>query len=291
LPRKAFASLRALRDQFKYRVMYVVTTRLPMRRLRAERREIEPFEELMSAPIWLGPYADADARFMWRRLSLRHGLNPTQGLTKAVLEASGGHPGLLREIFTVYQNHPNMTIDRLAVEPNVQEECFRIWNCLSSEEQQLITALTNQTLPVGQDSKLEQLRRKGVVLGSGENLQLFSPLFSAYVQGSEPQTGDDVRIDRKRRILWVGGYEVKKLTRLEYELIDYLENKRGQACSRDELIEHLYPDEWADKGITDNRLDSVIKRLRRRVEPDPKKPRYIVTVRGHGFRLEDGSES
>jgi DNA-binding response OmpR family regulator len=40
-------------------------------------------------------------------------------------------------------------------------------------------------------------------------------------------------------------------------------------------------------GIADTRLDSIVKRVRKRIEPDPQEPRYLLTVRGHGFQLLD----
>ena len=86
--------------------------------------------------------------------------------------------------------------------------------------------------------------------------------------------------------------EISGLTRLEFKLMAFLEKKRSQLCTRDELARHLYPEDMAleGEGVTDTRLDSLVKRLRKRIEPDPKEPQYIVTVRGHGFRLTDGRE-
>ena len=73
------------------------------------------------------------------------------------------------------------------------------------------------------------------------------------------------------------------------QLLDYLEARRGQACSRDEIAQHLYPDDMLAKGggVSDARLDAVVKRLRKHIEPVKGKPQFIITVRGHGFRLED----
>jgi len=57
--------------------------------------------------------------------------------------------------------------------------------------------------------------------------------------------------------------------------------------SRDELIDLLWPDTY----LTDTRtLDTHIHRLRAKLEPDPTDPRFIVTVRGVGFRIDpDGN--
>jgi two-component system response regulator RegX3 len=57
--------------------------------------------------------------------------------------------------------------------------------------------------------------------------------------------------------------------------------------TREELIDLL----WPDRYLTDSRtLDTHIHRLRAKLEPDPAEPRFIVTVRGVGFRIDpDGS--
>ena len=58
---------------------------------------------------------------------------------------------------------------------------------------------------------------------------------------------------------------------------------RAGSLSEDELIDQL----WPDTHLTDTRtLDTHIHRLRAKLEPDPSEPRYIVTVRGVGFRVD-----
>ena len=57
--------------------------------------------------------------------------------------------------------------------------------------------------------------------------------------------------------------------------------------TRDELIDMLWPDRYLSDSRT---LDTHIHRLRSKLEPDPAEPRYIVTVRGVGFRIDpDGT--
>ena len=122
-----------------------------------------------------------------------------------------------------------------------------------------------------------------------DNNHVFSPLLAEYIRRQGPIGEAHIRIDHTHRTVWVDGHEVRGLAPLEYKLITYLEKKRGQVCSRDEVARHLYPRdmEIEGPGVTDNRIDSVVKRLRQQIEPNPKEPRYIVTARGHGLRLDD----
>jgi DNA-binding response OmpR family regulator len=76
---------------------------------------------------------------------------------------------------------------------------------------------------------------------------------------------------------------VVKLTTRETGLLRALVDRQGTAVTRGELLEEI----WGLRPDTRTRVvDSFIVRLRRYIEPDPSRPRYIVSVRGHGYRLE-----
>ncbi len=91
-----------------------------------------------------------------------------------------------------------------------------------------------------------------------------------------------VRLDAGRREVTVHGAPVE-LSRKEFDLLSLLISHSGQVVTRDGCIDRL----WWDQELTDTRtLDTHIKRLRRKIEPDPANPRHLVTVRGVGFRFE-----
>jgi two-component system response regulator RegX3 len=91
-----------------------------------------------------------------------------------------------------------------------------------------------------------------------------------------------VRLDAGRREVMVHELPVD-LSRKEFDLLSLLMSHSGQVVTRDGCIDRL----WWDQELTDTRtLDTHIKRLRRKIEPDPANPRHLVTVRGVGFRFE-----
>ena len=91
-----------------------------------------------------------------------------------------------------------------------------------------------------------------------------------------------VRLDAGRREVMVHEVPVE-LSRKEFDLLSLLMSHSGQVVTRDGCIDRL----WWDQELTDTRtLDTHIKRLRRKIEPDPANPRHLVTVRGVGFRFE-----
>ena len=101
-------------------------------------------------------------------------------------------------------------------------------------------------------------------------------------QAAEVVTVGPLSVDLGRRVVTVDGEPVY-LSRREFDLLACLVSPVGQVWTRDELIDRL----WAGRDLADTRtLDTHIRRLRMKLEPDPARPRYLRTVRGVGFRLD-----
>ena len=92
-----------------------------------------------------------------------------------------------------------------------------------------------------------------------------------------------LRLDHGRRTLEVEGAQIE-LTPTEFDLLRTLMEYPGYVFTRDELVEKGLGYAYAGLGRT---LDSHIKNLRRKIEPDPKNPIYIETVYGVGYRLAE----
>lgn len=75
---------------------------------------------------------------------------------------------------------------------------------------------------------------------------------------------------------------VHHLTLMELDLLRYLIQHQGAAVSRDKILQ----DVWGlPKDLDTRAIDNFVVRLRRYIEPDPAKPRYLVTVRGLGYKF------
>ena len=294
---RGFVALRALRDEYKYRLMYLVATRQELKRLRHnDLTELEAFEELLTPnTIWLGAYAEPDARNMLHRLEDRNKLNLSAGEMETILEITGGHSGLLREAFSLARTRPAKLTEALINRPQVLDECQRLWLSLTASEQEALLKLTNGAAHGDTpQSVTARLRWKGIIKPEKpKETAIFSPLFAAFIRNQHAAVTQTLYIDHDRRAVWVNGYQVPKLPPLEYKFLAFLDQHRGHVCSRDDLINYLYPEETAFDGpnVPDERLNSVVKRLRQAVEPDPKNPQYVITARGHGFYLHDETDS
>ncbi|MBW3083846.1 Sensory transduction protein regX3 [Austwickia sp. TVS 96-490-7B] len=97
-------------------------------------------------------------------------------------------------------------------------------------------------------------------------------------------TAGPVRMDVERHVVTVNGAQTP-LPLKEFELLEMLLRNSGRVLTRMQLIDRV----WGSDYVGDTKtLDVHIKRLRAKIEPDPGAPRYIVTVRGLGYKFEEG---
>jgi two-component system response regulator RegX3 len=91
-----------------------------------------------------------------------------------------------------------------------------------------------------------------------------------------------VRMDVERHEVSVNGDRVK-LALKEFELLEMLLRNAGRVMTRGQLIDRI----WGADYVGDTKtLDVHVKRLRSKLEADPANPRYLVTVRGLGYKFE-----
>ncbi|WP_324274528.1 response regulator transcription factor [Blastococcus brunescens] len=91
-----------------------------------------------------------------------------------------------------------------------------------------------------------------------------------------------VRMDVERHVVAVDGEPVS-LPLKEFDLLEYLLRNAGRVLTRGQLIDRV----WGSDYVGDTKtLDVHVKRLRAKVEPDPANPKYLLTVRGLGYKLE-----
>jgi DNA-binding response OmpR family regulator len=90
-------------------------------------------------------------------------------------------------------------------------------------------------------------------------------------------------IDLLRRQVWVGENRVD-LTAAEFEVLSSLAAHPGWVYSRQQIMEQLWDGEFYGELRT---VDVHVRNIRRKIEADPRKPRYILTVRGMGYKFAE----
>ena len=95
---------------------------------------------------------------------------------------------------------------------------------------------------------------------------------------------DDLEVDFERVELRRGGVAVA-LTPIEFKLLGTFVRNPGRVLNRQQLLDRV----WGEATfITERVVDTHIANLRKKIEPEPKRPRYVVSVLGVGYRFESG---
>jgi len=101
-------------------------------------------------------------------------------------------------------------------------------------------------------------------------------------KAAEDERASRIVVDEKARDVWVDGEKLTPTLALkDFELLAFLCQRQGEACSKDEIANKVWPDEF----VTDEQIEQCVRRVRKRVEPDPYNPQRIVTLRGYGYKL------
>lgn len=87
-----------------------------------------------------------------------------------------------------------------------------------------------------------------------------------------------------REVTIRGDVLIPPLSRREFDVISILFENRGQAIHRDRIANHGWP-ERLQGDVGNQEIEQCISRLRRRLENDPTRPEFIVTLRGYGYKM------
>jgi len=295
---RAFLNLRAIKDKYRSRLSFVTATD---RRLSSIRRgrDIDEFVELFEPfTRYLGSLSneDADQIIIWvaeqesytfddeDRAFLHHHADGHLGLLLAVCRALGEVTGeQVRNAGQDWLIHRQVR-EQLDGDLNVQAECRKLWDDLTEAQQDAMVAVVGGEERMDQRA-MESLRKKGL-LREDDDL-LFSPVFEGFVRRqrlTRRRRYEGVRVDVESGIVWVDGQQTSTLTDLEYRLLLLLYGRLNKICDKYQIVEAVWGEEYIDQ-VDDARIDKLLSRLRAKIEPDPPNPRYIVTIRGRGYKL------
>lgn len=139
----------------------------------------------------------------------------------------------------------------------------------------------------------QEVKNESAPLNDGDEIQIALRFKLAFVDAgaTAPLTMESesqgLRLDKDTRQVWINGVLADPpLSLHQYRLLEALWNAGGGVVTRDQIIEAVWP-EASSEGVSEQAIDALVRRLRERIEENDTDFRYIITVRGHGFRLEN----
>ncbi len=303
-PPQTVSALRGLRDSFKDTLFYLMGMRQEAAYLSDPSTLGELYEILDAHVCWLEPMNEDDARWLVAReihLATSPLLEPD---IDTFLKLSGGVPSLLKAIChwwlaTPDKPAPEKWGDVLLANPSLDYRLQEILAGLSQEELFILSEverLAHQNEKTGSWPKLEQqyhqvldhLVIKGVCQPNKRGWSITSELLASYLAMTKGRGRGRIWLDKDTEELYQGQRRIEDLAPLERELLQFLLRYPRLRHTKTDLIVNAWPDELRKMGVTDDSLYQVIAGLRKKIEPIPARPCYILNWRGKpegGYQL------
>ena len=287
-------TLRGLRDGFKDTVSYIVGMRQGLIYLPDPEILGSLYQILDTQICYVGPLDEDDARVEILKKTRGGYTTPTEEAILRIFALTGGYPSLITAVSQWWLStptRPKLTEWReiLLAEPSIQHRLGDIWTGLPQEEQSVLSNL--QTSPMVKKSAMSDLAREkrrileklviqGLCTQNRNRYAIFSELFSDYVQQVGGRSRGNIWTDQQTGILYQGQKTLNHLTPKEHTALLFFTQQPRIRHTYSDIIVATWPEEENYEGVSNDSLYQIISGLRRKIEPDPTSPVYVVNWRG-----------
>ena len=304
---RVFLNLRALRDRHQDGLTYITATNRRLGQIRPD-PDVAEFAELFAYhTLYISLLQDAEIAQFVARFAQEEGVTFSDEDLAFIRAWAGGHPALLEttcRILGLLTGRPvrdasqdwiihRRAAEVLAQDLNIQAECRKIWNDLTDTEQAALLVVCRppwdlrgpRICPSWTRSRQSTWWSAPALSGASSP----APLPNSCSASSSPgvPSNQGIRLDPDSGEVWVNGVQIPTLTNLEYRLLLLLYGRLGKICTKYEVVEAVWGEEYIDE-VDDARIEKLVSRLRQKIEPDIANPRYVLTIRGRGYKLVEG---
>lgn len=275
-----FANLRILRNRAKYKFSVLFSLNRPLEEA-LEPTFLSDFYDFVAGKIVYIPiYDKVGIDFRVSYLEKIIGKKIDKNLLNEVFELTGGHSNLMRlsveSVLSANKAFKNkLELRRYLLEQKtVRSALFAMWNSLTPSEQSLLAN--------GKYEDMLFLEKIGLIK---ENLLTIS-LLSDYIKekSADIKSNQALSLSEAGDILKGEIVISDKLTSLEYKLLKFMLINKDRVLEKEEIINAVWGEQKTTLGVTDQALDQLIFRVRKKIEENPNNPLFIQTVKGRGFK-------
>ncbi len=283
-------TLRSLRDSYKGSLCYLIGMLTEMAHL-PDQEIGRPLYDILDINVyWVGPLSESDGSHMIRR-ELRTAVPPPDDQEiKQLWQLTGGHPTLIHVtahwwMRDGHQQEQSQRIDLLLAQRNVQYRLTRLWDGLTQEEQFALSELQKAGL-LSQTGKypfydtLPNLQKKGICYREQDSWHIFSTLFKAYIEQIEGRSRGRIWGDTDTGELFQGRTPLATLTPLERETLRFFIQYPRMQHTYTNIFEAAWPKDVQYASASNETIQQMIRGIRKKIEPNPAKPVYVITWRG-----------
>lgn len=276
-----FTNLKSLRSKFKYQFCCVFSVNRPLEDLVDESILSDFYEYIEGNYVYLELSDKVTTDFRVKYIEKITGKKLSEEMFSEITSQTGGVGRLVKLSVEVVLSKgisdvSNFLFGQKSIQAGLRDICKSL---LPVEQQCLIKKDFDDKKAVDYLESVRVLKDKKIQI----------PLFSKHIDehAKEDKKNEQKMIFSETTKEIVKGEKVisDQLTSSEYKLLSYLVKSPERVVSRDEIIEIVWSDVKSTAGITDQAVDQLIFRLRRKIEDDPNSPVHLETVKGRGFRF------
>ena len=277
-----FINLKILRNRAKYRFSAVFALPRPFEDLVEAGIYSEFYEFLGGNTVYVALNDSVGIEFRIAYLEKVVGDKVSLPIKKEIITLTGGHGKLVRiacEKILGSDSPPKNISEFLASQNQIKGALAEIWNELTPDEQTYLQDKNRKT----DDAAVEYLKNIGLLV---EN-KITIPLLESYIDSVKKAPKEEkLFFDSEKNEIMLGQESITdRLSPSEFRLLRLLVQNEGKIIEKDEIIAGVWKDSQTQEGVTDQALDQIIYRLRKKIESDPNNPAHIHTIKGRGYRF------
>ncbi len=283
-----FSNLRILRHRAKYRFSVVFSLNKPLEDL-IEPSSFAEFHEFLAGHIvYLSLKDDVGLPFRLDYMEKATGKHISSKIRNMIIDLTAGHGKLTRLAAEAYLVNEKKAIedskfaDFLLAQRAVKGGLKEIWRSFNPAEQLWLLG-KNRT----EENKNIESYFTNLQLVSGGKITI--PLLERFLLedvNAVVITNDKIEYDVEKNLIHKGSQILSdNLTASELRLLKYFLLNPGMIIDREKVIDVVWEENKSTFGVTEQALDQLILRLRKKIEDNPGNPRHIVTIKGRGFKF------
>lgn len=279
-----FTNLRVLRNHAKYRFGSIFSLTRPLEDAIDPLLLTDYYDLIAGNIIYISLYDELGMKFRLSYIEKAARKTIDKQTMEQMIILTGGHAQLSKLSYEslIAEDSPVKNLSEFLLNRStVQSTLYSIWNSLLPPEQLF---LKNNPTHKEAAQTLPYLNNVGLLGEDG----IAIPLLNSYIATVPVGSTDKINYDEEKNEIFVGVNPLSsKLSPAEFKLLKFMTQNKERLIQKDEIIKNVWGDQKSLEGVTDQALDQVFYRLRKKIEQDPANPHYIQTIKGKGYKLSD----
>lgn len=276
-----FTLLRSLRDRAKYRFFTIFSLNHPLDDI-LDPEVIANFSDFIRGhEVYLSLRDQPSIDFRIGYLEKITKKKLTEKEKKEICRLTGGHMRLMKIAAEIVlsEGEKEDLLSFLLDQKQIKAALVSIYKALSPSEQVALRAVA-QSEKIGENSYLHDV-------GLVANTLLTIPLLqAALTRGRFTKDNEKFVFDVETKTIKKGETTVSDgLSKAEFRLLSLLLSREGEIVERNTIVDHVWGEEKSVAGVTEQAVDQLLFRLRKKIEDDPNNPHFLHIIKGRGVKF------